>query len=197
MKQEIAKIISFILHPVVFALLIPFLFVYQQSSNFFYSLKWVFFSSFFLFLLSLGFYFVRPKEFFKDFDISQKEQRHIFYSLSLLVSVLYFISAILFKGILFPLSIVSLGIILGIVLLDIANYYMKVSIHMAVASAFTVTIAMLFGLSAFFTFVWILPLMAWSRISMHKHNEKEILAGMFLGTGVTLATFLVGRSLLL
>lgn len=197
MKRRTAKLISFVFHPVLLALLIPFLFVFKETSSFFYGLKWVFFSSFFLFLTAAGFYFVRPKKFFSDFDISFKEERHIFYSIALLTAVLYFIASLLFKGILFPLSIVALGIILGIVILDIANYYMKVSIHMTVLTAYTVTIAILFGIVPFFVFVWLLPLMGWSRLHMEKHTDKELVAGMFLGAGVTFVTFFIGRMLLL
>lgn len=196
MKLKIAKLISFVFHPVLLALLIPFLFVFKETANFSYGLKWLFFSSFFLFLTAGGFYFVRPKKFFSDFDISIKEERHMFYSISLLTAVLYFIASLLFKGILFPLSIVALGIILGIVILDIMNYYMKVSIHMTVATAYTVSIAILFGIAPFFGFIWILPLMGWSRLHLHKHTDRELLAGMFLGAGVTIATFFIGRSLL-
>ena len=192
MKLRIAKLISFIFHPVLLALIIPFLFVFKETANFAYGLKWLFFSTFFLFLTATGFYFVRPKKFFSDFDISLKEERHLFYSIALLTAVLYFIAALIFKGILFPLSIVALGIILGIVVLDIATYYIKVSIHMAVVSAYTVTIAMLFGIWPFFGFVWMLPAMGWSRLKLEKHSDKELLAGMFLGTGITLVTFFLG-----
>lgn len=196
MKVKIAKLISFIFHPVLLALLIPFLFVFKETASFSYGLKWVFFSSFFLFLTAAGFFFVRPKKFFSDFDISIKEERHIFYSIALFMSIIYFIVSLLFKGILFPLSIVALGIILGIVVLDIVTYYMKVSIHMTVATAYTVTIAFLFGILPFLGFVWMLPLMGWSRLSLHKHTDKELLAGMFLGLGITIITFFIGRSLL-
>lgn len=195
MKQRIARLISFVFHPIVFASIIPFLFVYKETANITYGLKWMIFTIFFLFITFAIFYLLRPKEFFSDFDISLKEQRHLFYSTALFTAVLYFIVSLLFKGILFPLSIVALGIILGTVVLDIVNYYMKVSIHMAVAAAYTAAIAMLFGTGPFFAFVWILPLMAWSRLSLQKHTDKELLAGMFLGTGITLITFFIGRTL--
>lgn len=195
-KLKLAKLISFVFHPVLLALIIPFLFVFKETANFVYGLKWLFFSTFFLFLTMAGFYFVRPKKFFSDFDISIKEERHLFYSIALLTAVLYFIASLIFKGILFPLSIVALGIILGIVVLDIANYYMKVSIHMTVVTAYTVTIAMLFGIGPFFGFVLMIPLMGWSRLTLEKHTDRELLAGMFLGTGITLATFFIGRILI-
>lgn len=195
MKKQFAKLISFVFHPVVFSILIPFLFIYNQTANVFYGLKWMIFSCFFLFITLIIFYLLRPKEFFRDFDISYKEQRHLFYSTALLIAVVYFIASLLFKGILFPLSIVSLGIILGLVVTDFVNYYMKVSVHMAIATAYTVTIAMLYGIGPFFAFVWILPVMGFSRLQLKKHTDKEILTGMLLGTGITIVTFFIGRSL--
>lgn len=101
----------------------------------------------------------------------------------------------MFKGILFPLSIVALGIILGLVMFDITTYYMKVSIHMAIATAFTVSIAILFGLGPFFAFFWIVPFMAWSRYHLEKHSEKELLLGMILGVSVPILTFFIGINL--
>lgn len=197
MKHKIAKLISFVFHPIFIALLIPFLFVFKETANFLYGLKWFFFSGAFLTLSLVGLYVVRSKSFFNDIDISIKQERHIFYSIALLTAVLYFIASLVFKGILFPLSIVSIGIILGIVLFDLTNYYMKVSIHMAVVTAYTVSIAMLFGIVPFFAFVWMLPLMGWSRLHMQKHTDKELLAGMFLGAGVTFITFFLGKLLII
>lgn len=195
MSKKIANLLSFVFHPVIFAIIIPFLFVYKETANVAYGLKWMIFSLFFLFVTLVIFYLLRPKEFFSDFDISQKEQRHLFYSTALLTAVLYFIASLLFKGILFPLSIVALGIILGLVVFDILNYYMKVSIHMAVATAYCVAIGILFGIGPFFLFVWIIPCIAWARLVLQKHTDKELLAGMFLGAGVTIATFIIGKNL--
>ena len=193
MKVNLARLFSFVFHPVVFALLAPLLFVYKQTENFRYGLKWEFFSSFFLFLALAGFYLVRPKEFFIDIDISKKEQRHIFYSISLLLSVIYFIVALVFKGILFPLSIVGLGIILGIVVFDLITYYMKISIHAAVASAYVVSIALLFGVIPFFLSLWIIFFVGWSRMKLKNHTEREVVAGILLGASITIATYLIGR----
>ena len=110
--KRFAQFISLLFHPIFFSLFIPFLIVHHRTGDIASSMRWTFFSGLFLLIGMLFFYFARPKEFLSDFDISQKEQRHLFYSISLIVAVFYFISSLIFKGILFPLSIVSLGIIL-------------------------------------------------------------------------------------
>ncbi len=189
--KRFAQLVSFVFHPAFFSLFMPFLIVHHVTGSIWYSFKWTIFSAVFLVIAFSFFTLVRPKKFLGDLDITEKEHRHIFYSITLLTAVIYFIASLLFKGILFPLSIVSLGIILGLVSFDIVNYYMKASIHVAVVSAYVVTIAMVYGLIPFFLTIWIVLLVGWSRLYMHKHTEKEILAGMMLGTVVTLCTFFV------
>src|SRR5258708_10430212 len=105
--RSVAKYSSLIFHPVIFALLIPFILVYRQTTDVGYALKWMAFSSLFLLLTIIIFYFVRPKEFFSDFDIAKKENRIGFYGIACGIAILYFIIAVLFKGIFFPLSIRS------------------------------------------------------------------------------------------
>src|SRR5258708_19569940 len=114
MKTKFAVFISFLFHPVIFALLVPFLEVYRHTSNVGYSLKWMFFSAFFLFLALGLFFLIRPSDFFSDFDISKRENRVGFYTISCFIAVLYFIAAVCFKWIFFPLSLFSLSFILGI-----------------------------------------------------------------------------------
>jgi membrane-associated phospholipid phosphatase len=196
MKYTIARFISFIFHPVFFTLLMPFLVTYHRTSSVFDAVEWMLFSSFFLILAVVMFFFLQPVEFLTDFDLSKKEKRPIFYSIVLLFAVLYFITAIIFKGIFFPLTIVSLGIILGIVLFELANFYLKVSIHVAVASAYVITMFVLFGIFAGIIVLWIPFVVAWSRLLLKKHTKYEILAGAVLGSLVALATFALAKILL-
>ncbi|HET9947194.1 MAG TPA: hypothetical protein VFQ63_03980 [Patescibacteria group bacterium] len=188
-KKFFAQVISFIFHPIFFTLFIPLLIVHRKTGDWMYSFKWTAFSGVFLLVALLFFYIVRPKDFFSDFDISKKEQRHLFYSISLLLAVMYFIAALIFKGILFPLSIVSLGIILGLVVFDIVNYYIKASIHLAVVTAYVVTMAIVYGLVPFFAMIGMVALVGWSRIYLKKHTQAEAVAGMLLGAAVTVVTF--------
>lgn len=196
MKYTLARFTSFIFHPVFFTLLIPFLVIYHRTASVFDGIEWMLFSSIFLVLAVVVFFFLQPVEFLTDFDLSKKEKRPIFYSITLFFAVLYFITAIIFKGIFFPLTIVSLGIILGIVLFELANFYLKVSIHSAIASAYVVTMFVLFGPLPGVLMIWIPLAVAWSRLILKKHTKYEVLSGAILGCTVALATFALAKILL-
>lgn len=194
--KRLAQLISFLFHPIFFSLFIPFLIAHKVTGSITYGLKWTLFSAAFL-LIAMGvFYLLRPKEFIGDFDITHREQRHIFYSITLLSAVIYFIASLIFKGLLFPISIISLGLILGLVSLDLVNYYIKASIHMAVVTGYVVTVALIYGLVPFFGFLALVLLVGWSRLYLSRHSQKEVLAGMLLGTFVPIVTYIVGQLLI-
>jgi hypothetical protein len=196
-KHLFARLISYAFHPILFAILVPFIVIYKESASLIYGLKWAFFSSFFLFIAAGLFFIIRPRNVIRDmdqdFDISHKENRHIFYSICALCGIVYFILAILFKGVFFSLSIISLGIILGIIVFDLLNYYIKVSVHVAIVTAYLVTFAALYGIIPLLGVVWILPFMIWSRLYLKKHTKKEVVAGFILGLGIPLLTVIISR----
>lgn len=193
MKKNTAKFISFLFHPVIFATLAPFLVIYHTTKNIIYGFEWTAFS--FLFVLAVLFvlYIVRPKDFFKDFDISKKEKRPLFYSISFFFAVLYFGIAVFIKSIFFPLSVVSLGIIMGIVIFEFINNYIKISVHAAVSSAFAITIALLYGFFPFIFVFWIPFSVSWSRFILKKHTKQEIVSGLAVGCMITLLTFAIAE----
>src|SRR5258708_39938219 len=98
MKTKFAVFISFLFHPVIFALLVPFLEVYRHTSNVGYSLKWMFFSAFFLFLALGLFFLIRPSDFFSDFDIFKRENSVVFIRFSSFMAVFFFIPSSWLKG---------------------------------------------------------------------------------------------------
>src|SRR5258708_39662588 len=102
MKEKIAKIFSIAFHPLVLTILIPFLITYRGRSVL-YGIKWMIFSLLFIFAALLVFFFLQPVQFLTDFDISKKEKRPVFYTTALFFAVLYFVIALIFKGIFFPL----------------------------------------------------------------------------------------------
>lgn len=191
-----AQCISWVFHPVIFSLLTPFIIVYWHTTDVFYSLKWTGFSLFFL-LLALGIFFLmRPKEFFTDFDIYKREKRVAFYFVACGIAFVYFLVSVYFKGLFFPLSGVALGIVIGLVLLEIINAYVKASIHVAIVCSFVLTLGILYGWIPFLLTIWIPPLVGFSRLTLRKHTPKEVTVGAFFGIFVTLATYLVGKLLL-
>lgn len=195
MKHLLARYTSLILHPIVFAFVLPFIVVYHNTQNVEYGLQWMIFTVFFVFIGFLAFFILRPKDVFTDFDLSHKNKRPIFYATALLFAVLYFIVAVLFKGIFFPLTIVSIGVILGIVLFELVNFYLKASIHVGMVSALVVTVGLLYGFTAGLAILWTPFALGWSRLVLKKHTKPEIIIGGVLGSMVTIITFAVARIL--
>lgn len=188
-----ARFLSFLFHPVTLLLPTPFLVVYKQTYNSLYALKWEVFSFFFIFLGIILFLLGRFTGLFSDSDLSKREERYAFYKMLLFLVFLYFLLSVFFKGIFFPMSIISLGILLGIVGFEIINHRIKASIHTGVACAFVVTLSLLFGNGALLATVWTVPLVSWSRLALKKHTVTEILVGGFFGLTITLLTFLIGK----
>jgi len=188
----VAKITSIIFHPVVFSLVLPYTLVFRHSHNAIYALKWMVFSSIFLFLALFLFFLSRPKEFFSDFDIAKREKRQLFYAIVCISGILYLCAALFIKGPSFPLSIVAIGIVLSCVLLEICNRFVKVSIHTSVAVAFVVSMGLLYGWGVFFSLFIVIPGIIWSRLTLQKHTPIEVIVGILVGIVVTFITFGIG-----
>lgn len=189
----VARFLSFLFHPINLLVPVPFFVVYKQTQNFLYALKWEFFSSAFVFLGILIFIFGRMKGWFSDQDLSKREERYLFYKILFVLVLAYLISAVFFKGIVFPLSILSFGIVSGILIFELVNHRIKASVHVGVASAFVVGISLLYGSAGFWATAWVLPLVMWSRLKLKKHTFYEMVLGGFLGITVTVATFFIGK----
>ena len=193
MKYLIAEFISSLFHPAVFFLIMPFLIVYRKTESTLYALKWEVFSAVFVFIAIAIVLIGRKKKIFSDCDISKKEERYEFYAFLLFFGILYVSIALFLKGIFFPMSFISLGIIVGIVIFDVVNRYVKASNHIAVSSAFAATIGILYGLEFFLVALWIVPLNAWARLYLKKHTRQEVFTGGMLGVVITLLTFFAGE----
>lgn len=196
MKIAIAQLISVVFHPLVFAMLLPFLIIYHGTKNILYGLEWMIFTSLFIFLTIAVLFYLRPLDLLKDFDISDQKKRPIFYTVSVIFAIVYFFIAVLFKGIFFSLSIVSLGVIVGLVIFEIVNFYIKVSIHTAVAAAYAITCFLLYGWYGLLFVFWIPIAIAWSRLALKKHKPEEIIGGAAIGGLIPIITFAIAQLLL-
>lgn len=193
MKHNIASLISFIFHPVLLFLLMPFLIVYHDTGNSLYALKWGVYSAIFV---VIGIFFIlygKRRGVFSDFDLSNQQERKKFYIFITLLGALYLIIALYFKGIFFPMSIIVLGIMLGIALFEGVNYFLKASIHVGVAVAYTISLGFIYGLPLFLLSLPITPLVIWSRLTLKRHTPKEAFVGGILGIVVTLGTIFLAH----
>lgn len=192
---RLAKIISLVFNPLILFSLVPFFVVYRQTRDLFYAFKWEVFSLGFMALAVIILFLGRFRGIFSDLDLSNRKERQKFYPILLLLAVAYLIAAVFFRGVLFPLSIIATGIVLGVLVYESANYFVKASGHVGVVCALVLAIAIVYGLQGFLLTVWIIPLVGWSRLRLKKHTLKEELTGGVLGALVTYATYLLGKYL--
>lgn len=189
----LAKVMSYLFHPVLFFLIMPFLVVYKETSNSLYAVKWMMFSSAFVIFGVMVVFFETMKGNFSDFDISIRRQRSQFFITALILGLLYLAIALFFKGFVFPLSIMALGIALGISTFAIINRFIKASIHVGVVCAFVISISIIYGLYTLPYLILLIPVVAWSRLVLRRHSIVEVLTGGVAGTLITIVTFLIGR----
>ena len=191
MLKNLARIISFLSSPFVLLLPTPFILVFKETGNIFYSLKWTFFS--YIFLFSVVFFVLLGMflGFFSDYDVSKKEERPKLFAFGGIITFLYLGSLILLNG---PkvLYLVIFGIILGVFTISLVNNWIKASIHTATVSAFTLFLIILFG-NMFIPILLLIPAMAWARVKIKKHTLQEALVGGFLGIVLTIIVYGIGR----
>ena len=195
-KLFFAEFISAIFNPVIFLFLTPFIIVFHETENVAYALKWQIFTLVFLFIGITFLLFGLHKKIFSDLDITKREERKEFYKISLILSISYLIATIIFKGPVFYISVAAAGIVLGIYILSLINNYIKASVHLAVSSAFVLTLGIIYGINVFLIVFLIIPLTAWSRFYLKRHKPLEMLIGSLVGIFITLATVLFSKTFL-
>ena len=129
--------------------------------------------------------------FFSDYDVSKKEERPKLFAFGGIITFLYLGSLILLNG---PkiLYFLIFGIILGVLVISVVNNWIKVSIHTATVSAFTLSLVILFGYN-FLPILILIPVMAWARVKIKKHTILEAISGGFLGIILTIIVYTIGR----
>lgn len=179
-NEKVARFVSAVGHPLV---TVPFVVIYilfwtQPLKNAF------FISSLVIGLIQIPVLIHLSKKFKKKeiegFDVSNRKQRKKFYffvvPLLILVNlILYFtdqpkdlISGFLFAAVL-------------ILMMQVLNYYIKSSLHVAVNVYLGF---LLFGLNpSAGIFWWIFVLIiGWSRLELKKHTTREVVCGFLMGT---------------
>jgi membrane-associated phospholipid phosphatase len=83
-----------------------------------------------------------------------------------------------------PLFTILLTLLFLIFALFLITLYRKISLHMALASTFSLVILFLFGYS-FWPILLTVPAVLWSRLVLKRHTFKQILAALLLAILVT------------
>lgn len=126
-----------------------------------------------------------------DFDLRRREQRYHPYLITLLSNLAAWLVLYWGQG---PSELVLLagaGWVQVVLLLAITLRW-KISAHTASAASFTVWSWFIFGVAAA-PLIVIIPLIAWSRLRLQRHDLPQTIAGILLGSIVLAATlYLVG-----
>ncbi|MBI2028344.1 MAG: hypothetical protein HYT07_01920 [Candidatus Levybacteria bacterium] len=192
---NVAKIISFLLSPLFILLPVPYILVEKVSSNHQYALKWTIFSYIFVLAVAVFILIGVKLKIFSNFDVSRKEQRPILFLFVAFTLLCYAISLLIFDG---PkvLNIVVFAVVLGLIITNFINHWIKASIHLATVTSFL----LLFGIlhkGYYFLLLLLVPLLAWARIRSKEHTPLETLVGTLLGIFLTIAVYTFSRLFLM
>jgi len=185
----LAKFISAVSNPFVISVPISFALVYRASANYYFSLQWTIISLLFTLVVGAFVYFGVRIGIFSDFDISKRAERPPIFIFTSFVGLLYLLTVILLNG---PLILIvsSGGLMLGILLESIINRRIKASIHLAVYSALSIIIGILYG-GLLWLALLLIPVVAWSRIKLKLHVLPETIVGSTLGISLVMIVYLV------
>jgi membrane-associated phospholipid phosphatase len=125
-----------------------------------------------------------------DFDVYRREQRFWPYLFTLSCGITNCVFLAIYTA---PtlLLILALAGVAQTLLMFIITFWWKISAHAAASASFAM-LTWLIGGSAFATSFILIPLVAWSRVRLHRHTLGQTIAGSILGLAVfTLAAILV------
>jgi membrane-associated phospholipid phosphatase len=184
MRQKLARIITNVLNPFLLSLLILVLLSIKSSTSTEEAIKWsligLALSVFPVFTVVI--YLVSKKKLDGIF-INPREQRHRIYLLAILCAVIGYIILVVLDAPQLLVATFAAGLAAVIVFMAI-NLFWKISLHTAFITASVTVLIIVYGGVAAWT-VLLVPLVAWARIEMKRHNPAQVL------TGSVLACFIV------
>ncbi len=190
----LARFISFIFNPYILMLPVPYLLVVRQTGDYIYAGKWALFTLCFLVAVGFSVFILVKKGYFSDLDISKREQRPLFFFLLIFFAILYFLSLFYFQGPIVLFTALS-GIFLSIVVFSFINTRIKASIHVASITGLIFSFSVLYN-GVFFLLLFLIPLIGWSRIKIHRHTKSEVFTGAAMGILLPLVMVIIFKVLL-
>lgn len=187
MTERLAYFISFILNPLFILVFLPYFLVYKTTGSTPDAIGWTSYS--FIFLLAVGVFMIHGvrRKFFSDLDVSNRTQRPILFSFLIATGVIY-ISGLYFLFAPIILKVMSIGMMIGLLIVSIVNNWIKASIHLAILSALLFGMVLGYGGRSLYLFL-LIPLVAWSRIKIKRHSLPETVVGSSIGILVSLGIY--------
>src|SRR5579885_3437136 len=189
MKTSRAHFISTVFNPLFLLLFMPLVLVYYSTGDVLSAMHWTAYSAFFLLLIVAVVVYGVQKGTFSDLDVSKREQRPLLFLLTIIIAMLYLAGLFVFQAPL-VLFLTIFALMVGTFLASIMNVYLKASLHVAVITGLTITLTVLY--KHWYTLLLLLiPLVAWSRITIKRHTFIETIAGAVLGSLLSLGMYAV------
>jgi membrane-associated phospholipid phosphatase len=188
LKTKLANYISDIFNPLTLSILFVFLLAKDSTENLWEAIRWSFI---FIVLCMLPIFLVIlnmvKKGKLQSVFSNPREQRHILYVLgSVMVGAALIV--LIFIGAPDKLIAALFAGFVSSVLFMIVNFFWKISVHTAFASAFSSIALMLYGYSAL-GFMLLVPMMAWARVYLKEHTMGQVTAGALLAGTVIVTVF--------
>lgn len=192
---KFAKIISFLLGPSFVLFPVPYILISRLTSDYEHALKWTMFSYLFILLTGLLVFIGVLFRVFSNFDVSKREQRPLLFSLLAFSMFCYLISLLILdapKILLFAIF----SFIAGLIIIAIANRWIKASIHVAILTSVILLVSSAYE-KYFLALSILIPFLAWARIKSKEHTLLETIVGGFLGAFLTVVAYVIGKYFLL
>lgn len=190
---KFAKAISLVFNPVILANLILLGAIYKSHMNANTQLGWyvsVLVLNIIIPLLVYLFFTSRGYIFDDTLKNKKAQRERIIILLVFLAVVTIELLMMVTKGDFFqPLYAVLIGGIAAIILASGISYFWKISMHSSAVTMFVLMILFIFG-NQFWPAIFLIPLVWWARLVLHRHNIWQLLAGSILSIAVVYATFL-------
>lgn len=192
--KKLAHIISRFANPLLIPIPIPFIIVYSSTQNPLYAAKWQLFTLVFLGFVAIFILYGMRKGFFSNFDVSKRKQRNALFLFGVTMTLFYLLSIFILQG---PVLLIlgACMILMAILMFSIVNTHIKASFHVATASALIVSLILVYG-SKYYWLLFVVPLIAWSRVILKRHTVREVIAGGILGSFLSIITYILGVILL-
>ncbi len=168
---------------------LPLLLVYKTTGDIILAFAWTVYTMIFLIAISFFVIYGVHKKFFTDLDVSVRSQRPLLFSVGLIMALIYLWGLSFLNG---PkiLTIVTIGFIVGILLMALLNTRLKVSFHVTTVSALLFTMAIVYQGYYYLTFL-LIPAVAWARLKIKRHTLPETFVGACFGILLSLGMFFI------
>jgi hypothetical protein len=202
METRIAKVISYLFHPVVVPLYLMFIILHLNNFHVYLipeNVKWLMIGMLALATIAFPILFMIlmvRRGLIQDINLERREERLYPY---ILVAIMYYAMYLLFSSVHLP-SIVSnllLGIFILVILALLINLWWKISIHMTGMGGITgtflgITIRYLINMqmlivAAIFLAGWV----GYSRLKLNSHKSSEVYSGFIMGVIVMLLLYIL------